>query len=442
MAKAKVKRTVAEQCAQAYKALLSQANPNTLLVAESMNVVTGIKIPFALEYFFNCNILPLGVVIELSGESGSNKTTFAYEIGRMIRSLDGWTEMFLTEGKISPDLIGSIMGYAEEYISQGKHSPFLCHESTNMESWQSASLQRINQAMALFNKGSKSFDVIKGARCPIHYVVDSIMGQNLLETDTNVAEDGATGRRFATEAASLTTYLKTMQSLVSQGPFLLTLINHAKPSTTQVRRGPYDKQEYSSPGGKQVRFQSTYRIMLFKTKKMLEIEDETTRSLFRKGYTIRMELTKSSLGEDQTNLNVQYVWRYLPCPITGKVRQRGEFRWNAAIVGLLMKEIEKIDAVGAKKLALEKLDSIVHFRFLSGDKYTSKTFDVGSANPISANDLGALIQNDPAIVEGLRDFFGIKRYNVWDQRESFFKLRTDLQSKVHASLSSIPNAIS
>lgn len=423
----------------AYTAAMDAADKDKLLVAEGLNAVAGIRIPFALEYLLNCNVLPLGVMIELLGEAGSNKTTLAYEFGRMIYSYEGWTEMFLTEGKISPDLISSIMGYVDECKAAGKEAPFMCFKSDSMEEWQRMTMERVGMALKLFSEGSTKHGSPKGAYQPIQYVVDSIMGQNLADTDSNVSSDGATGRRFAVEAGSLTTYLKAVQREIAKGPFLLTLINHAKPIPPATQ---YMKTTYNSPGGKQVRFQATYRILLHKRSKQIKVEDESTSSLLYKGYSVELELLKSSLGEDTNKITVPYYWRYLPCELTGRNRQRGTFGWNEALVGVLNQQIHSNSDLtgGAKAKALVKLDAVVHYRHSRGDAYTSKTFGATDASPLTARQLGAKIQSEPEMIEGLRDLFGIKRYHVWDNATNFFQLQNTLTAQLTAKNVNIPTA--
>lgn len=398
-------------------------SPDDIISIGDTSIVTGLRIPLALEFLFNTNVLPLGVVIELSGEPGSNKTTMSYELGRLFAGCGGWTEMLLTEGKISPELVSSLMGSNKEAASRGLHPPFLCRNSDSMQDWQMTLSRLVKSQLEMAKHGFKHGKVTypKGAYHPIQYVVDSVMGQNVESTSDEALSAGSSGRGYAIEAGSLTTYLKSIQAELKQGPYLLTLINHAKPAMDQ-KKGPYSPTVYNSPGGKQLKFQSTFRLRLSKTAPYERVVAGADRGLFERGYTVHMKIEKSSLGEDIHQISVPYRWGYCR-NADGEMRQRGEFIWDAAIVGFLINHIESTKFTAtAKQTAQEKLDNIVHFRLVSGEKVTSKTFGATAESPMTQRELGAAIQQSPEIVEQLRDMFGVKRYVVWTPETDYMQV--------------------
>ncbi|GIW89725.1 MAG: hypothetical protein KatS3mg109_0157 [Pirellulaceae bacterium] len=431
----------------AFAAALSSADKSRLLTAGSANQVAGLPIPFALELLLDCNVLPLGVVFELLAEPGVGKTTFGYELGRIIYEYGGWTEMFLTEGKISPILSSAIMGYEDECLREGKPLPFFSHQSMDMQDWQAQTIERVKFTLNLWQKGGTVNDVKipKGAYQPVQYLVDSIMGQNLRATDEKVADEGAGGRGYAIEAGSLTTYLRTIQKYIAAGPFILTLINHLKP---QPASQPFMPPELNSPGGKQVRFQATYRIGMKKGSQFAHVTDPgSAASLVTRGHVIHMFLLKNSLGSDSNRISVPYQWTFVKDEVTGETKQRSEFVWSAALVKYLLDEVHEglpkqiPNTQKAKAALVERLDSVVHFRQIKKGKFTSKTFGVTSEAPMTTRELGDAIQQSPEILEGLRDLFGVKRYTVWNPDENYFALKDRMAKAVDKLATQLPQSV-
>lgn len=422
--------------AATFQAALQSVDKKKLITAGNANLVAGIPIPLALELLFDCNVLPLGVVLELLAEPGSGKTTFGYEIGRIIYNYNGWTEMFLTEGKISPALGSAIMGYEDECLESGRGLPFLTQESFDMMDWQAQTINRVQTILKLFQKD--------GAYQAVQFLVDSIMGQNLRTTDDKIAVEGASGRGFAIEAGSLTTYLKTIQKYITAGPFILTLINHLKPRPADQ---PFMPPEYNSPGGKQVRFQSTFRVVMKKGSEFAFISDDEDTSPVIEGRVIHMMLLKNSLGSDSRKISVPYQWKFVKNKETGEVRQRSEFVWPVALVNYLLANVHeglpsKVANTQKSKAALvSRLDEIVHFRQIKKGKFTSKTFGVTAESPLNARELGEMIQSTPEMVDGIRDFFGIKRYTVWNPDENYFVLKKRMEKAIDQLATSLPSKV-
>lgn len=405
--------------------LLSTSPDQTGLVGASTgDIVIGIRSPFAMEYLLDCSVLPLGVCLELAGLPGSNKSTLGYEIVRWIASRGGYSDVFLTEGKNSPALAYSLCGYEDEWDSV----PFLTHMSEDMCDWQRQVTNRIQEIRTLFRKGSPSHGLPKNtAPMPVGYVVDSIMGQMVTTSSDKISKEGSSGRGFALEAGSLTTWLRVVQSMIAAEPMIAVFINHEKHDKVNEYR--IDKR---TPGGNQVKFQMTFRLSISK-KQAYQVVDPDRTAAYIRGHNLVAQVRKNSLGDDGRSITIPYRW-FHDDPPEGQpelgTRQRGLFDWNSAIPLLLLNELENNNKTQeAKKAFRDKLDSIVHIRLISGDRWESKTFGATKTSSISTSELGERIQADENILNGLRNLFGIKRYTPWDCQSNFYAVRRELRKR-------------
>lgn len=429
VAKKKANKLDAQQMRRLYQDYMAQsADKSTVLSPSTSNVVIGLRIPFAFEILLDCNVLPLGVVFELLGEPGSNKSTLAYEMVRWFYEAGGYGDVFITEGKNSPALASAIIGYPDELGG----TAFTCFSSDSMDQWQKGLLLRISELTKQFRNGNSSVGLPKNyAPIPAIYVVDSIMGQMLQKSNDNISTDGASGFGYATEAGSLTKYMRVLQVAVASQPMLALLVNHMKVDQIDAFR-----TSVRSPGGAQVKFQATYRVQLKKLAKTREVDLERNAAFIR-GYTLKMSVVKNSLGEDDREIIVPYRWWYDDVEAGENTRQRSRFNWDKAIVLALNDFVEQKHGRlpdFAKSSLQAKLDNVVHYRHVKGDLYSSKTYDIPANDPVTAEELGAKIQADEGVLQGLRQLYGLKCYERWDVDSNYYEVRRRLVKQAESDL--------
>lgn len=427
--------TMGQMRAAARAGSVAISDPKTVVLGSKDYVLCGLKIPFALEYLLDCSVWPLGTCVEISGESDSNKTTFLFELGRIFNGAGGWLDLILTESKYSPDLAFSLMGWPDEL----GHSPLVMNKGNTMNEWQRLLNGRIGAIKGWITKGAKIksgekdkngepkiLEIFPGAFYPVLFGIDSLMGQVLESTDKKVESEGASGRGFAVEAGSLTVFLKTLSNNVSDWPFSVVYINHGKVDKIDDYR-----EVYRTPGGNQAKFQATFRIRSKRIRKMVFAETADVAALYRRGYVLELSMYKSSLGEGYRKIRLPFLWSFRQFEETS--RQVSAFDWDASLVMIILAQhADEGFKDESKKILRDKLDAICHVRPVqSADIPTHAVSKNFGEEPMTLSELGKKIQESPQMIKGLRDAFGIKCYTAWDGATDFFKLRQQVQQRMH-----------
>ena len=381
-------------------------------------VQLGLACPFVLEYLFDCGCLPLGVLMEVNGAQESCKTMFMYELGRMFADSDGWLEMALTEQKFSPTLARSIMGWERRHALAG---PYMCEY---MDDMQSILMERVNAADELAEKGIDGSGPL-GHSFPVLFGADSLMGANMKEKSDKIEKQGHAGRSFASEALSLTDYLKHLASKLSNKPYLGLLIRHRKETPGATA---YEAPTVSKPGGKHVGYQVSYELILKGVSQKKQANVDGDGSLDIEHRWIRITNGKNSAGTNKNKAVVRVSWRKKV--IQGVVRQFTKWHWEEALVGLLMDWQEaKLDAKGTPAGRKQKMDEFFHIRKERGPVYWSSTLGMTKDDAVSQAKMGAMIQSNPDVIAALRQMFGIQQSYIWDREEDYNKALRSVQSE-------------
>jgi len=373
-------------------------------------VQLGLDCPFVLEYLFDCGCLPLGVLMEVNGAQESCKTMFMYELGRLFADSDGWLEMALTEQKFSPTLARSIIGWDRRNALAG---PYMCEY---MDDMQSILMERVNAADDLAKNGMEGSGPL-GNTFPVLFGADSLMGANMKEKSDKIEKQGHAGRSFATEAQSLTDYLKVLSAKIANKPYLGLLIRHRKESPGETA---YSAPVVSKPGGKHVGYQVSYELILKGVKQLKQANVEGDGSLDVEHRWIRITNGKNSAGTNKNHAVVRVSWRKKV--IQGVVRQFTRWHWEEALTGLLMDWQEaKLDRNGTPAGRKAKMDEFFHLRKERGPVYWSATLGMTKDDAVSQAKMGAMIQANSDVLVSLRQMFGIQQSYVWDRNEDYTK---------------------
>jgi RecA/RadA recombinase len=381
--------------------------------------VIGLKIPFPLQYILGCGVLPLGIVMEINGAPQSCKSMFAYELGRMFAESGGWLEFIVTEGKISKNLAYSVMGWEPE-----RRKAFFPYMAQNMKVWQSLMQERIGQTIDMVERGDSASGMPPGATYPVMFCVDSIMGANLPETEKRINDDGFAGRSFPAEALSLTTYLKRIANMVMPYPFLAAFINHLKITESDDAYTPAKK---SRPGGKQLRFSETFEIQMYRRASETALDKSSGAGAEIHRRLIEMEVAKNSIGTDGRKIQVYVSWKFQSIG-NGMSIQRTKWDWNEATTRMLANfQAGKMTRIKSADTSLRnRLDEFFHLRKLTNNRYASDFLGIPSSDPLSAGEMGALINSRDDAIQALRTAFGIPAYHTWQPGTDYAEQRREV----------------
>jgi hypothetical protein len=318
-------------------------------------------------------------------------------------------------------MIRAMCGYPDEESEVRPHAmravnPFQCD---SMDAWQRSALQRGRMYRKLVDP-KRAIPYILG--------IDSLSAKLMEETSDKIETVGTPGRQHSFEAQAVKKWVTTYQKAMENQPFILAAINH-------VAR---DKQQNTmeltrhKPGG---RYFSYLESLDFDLKRIGR--SEVTRPDFESPVPkvttnkILIKVEKNSLG-DTGNKCFGYVrWYYtMPQPHhmnPDSPRQRMEWLWGQSLVELLdvTQDSCTLDANG--KDALRDICHVV-CKVKSRKIYSCKQVPE-SKDGIPADQLGRLIESDPALRLAIQQFHGVTLYDVFRPMTNFVEQLNIQQSK-------------
>jgi hypothetical protein len=385
------------------------------LDASDSPLIIGFELPFPLQFLFSSRVMPLGVCMELAGERMSCKSLFTYELGRIFCDNGGWMELINTESKYSQTLAMSILGYDRPYAINAQMI-------NDMSLWQKALKTRAESIIDGMVSGDKANGIPAGATYPVLLAVDSIAGASLSETNARIDKDGSAGRAFPLEALSLTNYLKYLAGQISPYPITGLFVNHLK---IKPGENMYQPAEERTPGGTHVKFQVSLIVYMYRKAKSTHLDPSPSGSGTIERRQIQFKIAKSSIGADNRKMSAWVSWCHRKGE-DGNMRQITRWQWNEATTRLLC-DFQKGKLYPSTKLSEStwrtKMDDYFHFRDLGRGNFCSDSLGVPSSDPLTASEIGKLINDTPEAMSSLRLLFGIHDNCLWEPGEDFEKIR-------------------
>lgn len=391
---------------------------------EANSLIIGVQAPLAFQILIQNNVIPFGKCIVLVGDEGVGKTGLLFEIGRWFCREDGFLHFVENETKFDPIWANSIIGYADEAGGE----LYNYYQSTTVEEWQNLFLELIKATKDCMTKKGGP-----GKTFPVLFGLDSIAGKLSQQTVAKIREDGFAGRGAPTEALAITKFMKQLTSELAGWPFTFCGVNHEKTSV-DMSFGSSGPKVYR-PGGKHMDYQEALEIRLSTPGKSgrIALLDEEKSILQLGGVHVKLTVRKSSEGEGHRDLNVKVLWRYRKHPVTGELRQYTVWDWSTALVEYLAsfsgKYQEKIHAV---------VDVIKESRGYTCSK-------LGQRKPISAAEMGKLIEDNQQLCEQIQDLFAVHRRRVFVRGQDYALQREqairEARSKRDATILKAPTVL-
>jgi hypothetical protein len=445
MAKKAIKKTATKSgglsSMQAFREhVLAIDGKNSTVVGDKTFVSIAIPIPLAFQYFLDITGLPVGLVYQLTGNTDSRKTTFAFEVMRWVGKLGGSAELVLTEGKFSDSLAKAFCGYPGEE----DYTPVVPRELRNMQEWQIHINNYLDACVTAMEKGFTDRTGKKhppGIEMPIGIVVDSVVAQ-LTESQTNkISSEGGSDRGFAVHVKSLGDWIAVLQAKITCRPFVMLLINHI--SEEQVSM--FEK-EIKQKGGRRIGYESSLILLLSSSKESITVVDKPGYAPEESDTLLTFKLSKSSMGVSRRVLKVRlHTQHEIVGP--GEARQRNQFLWGESLVEILKSHMYAADnsirltksheLVSSRKLYRERILAVTDFREVKGgftcEKYTNSDTEV-----LTAQALGEFLEADAEFVALFRELFAIKHYAMWPRGEDFYKVLARERASITANRTKIP----
>jgi hypothetical protein len=356
--------------------------------SDTSNLVVGIPCPaLSFEYLITQDVFPLGVIMQLVGKWGSNKSSLVYEFFRWFDIAGGGSILMENETKFSPELCYSIMGYGKS--STWDSAPLILNRCESVEDWQDKLTWWIAQ---------EKHDLIgtkdqpgPGRTIPILFSIDSLMGKSSQEVMEKVKKEGHTDRRFPVEALKITDYFRTVPQMLDTWPFALVMTNHLKMGKDEMGRDVRNKA-----GGTGVSFQESFELETSVVKTTIECAQFT-------GKAIRIKCFKNSFGTSHRQIITRMLW-WEEEDENGRLYQKTVWDWDWSTIHLLS---------NIKGRCLSRLkDSGFHIdtpRTSDIENLAwSRTLGMTKADARPWHEVGAMIRQDKNLMSTLRKCLGIK----------------------------------
>ena len=357
-----------------------------------------------MEFVMAQDGFPLGLVIQLVAKHGAGKSGLLAEFGRWFFMAGGGMSLQESETKFNPSWYKSIMG-SEFYDSMP------LYRCSSVEDWQRKLTYAIGATKTAM-EGTKE-QPGPGRRFPVLFGVDSIMGKQSEETQEAIlgkkgkdGRRGTTGKGYASrgypvEAQMITRYMRTIPVEMDDWPFSLVLVNHLRVKTDDM-----GNQERLKAGGEQVNFQESFELELKKVgghKKKIQCRDF-------EGFPVEISCEKNSFGPTHRRIQTRVLW-WEEENDEGEWNQVTVWDWDWSTIHLLDSLLHGENASPRLKAALKEIDFHLECPTRSDIENTawSKTLGMAKSDAMSWSQVGAMIRENPKLMNRLRKALRINR---------------------------------
>jgi len=344
---------------------------------------------------------PVGRFYLLDGKKESCKSAFGYELIRWVRLLSGKGKIIEVEDKRSPTLCLSINKY--------DYKAFSTHYCDTMQDWNAALTYWIHEFIDIMDgvKGSKTKRNRPGIGriAPVCFMIDSIMAAVGDDTMEEITEEGHGKRRFASDTALLSEFLKVFTKWITKYPFIVAGVNHLKP--TQDSRG---FQVRHMPGGKAPEYHAALDIEMTRS-----MPDAKKLVRGREYIPLKMKVQKNSTApKGEVQVNFWWYTDFEHPTESGEALQISWFDWDAASIQCIF------DAMGAGGTDMAKrLREVTGLRYVgeaSKCVVSSDVLEISDSDPLSFTEAGRKledkIQSDKTFRDALYPLLGIQRRHL------------------------------
>ena len=346
--------------------------------------VIGLPLPgLALRYLLQSTVMPLARIWQITGEEGSCKSAFLFEIMRWHHVYGGGSIFLDNENKDSPELRYGILQWNPAYLRRHERVPTYL-----LEEWQEALLRFVNIA-----KAQQAHKDGPGYTIPICFGLDSIMATPPREVYDKLMLAGHASRDHPLAARLISDYMKGMPMTMKNYPFSIVGTNHLKPGTD--RQGRPTAQ---IPGGKSVKFYETFEIEMHRA--MAPDIDRAAEA----GIRLRMVARKNAVGPSRRQIVVELLWRHEQTPDGGRRQYRG-WDWATAAVDLLL----SFEKMSGKKTLYNQLMDVCPIRPVSRTTRRAKCEPLGFTKdePGTYRQIGQALEQRTDLLEQLYLLLGI-----------------------------------
>jgi RecA/RadA recombinase len=360
---------------------------------EAETLLVGLPLPaLVLRYLFQSTTFPLSRITQITGEEGSAKSSFAYEMIRWHMTYGGGGVEAENELKDSPDMRNGIFAWNPTYLRRMEAVP-----THYLEAWQDVLTHSMNIA-----KKQQDAPGGPGRTVPIVWLVDSLMSTSPLSEVQAVLKDGHAVRGFALAAQLIAKYMRTMPMQIQNYPFSIIGTNHLKPATDFMGR-----PTANIPGGKSVKFMETFEIEMHK-----QMSPDIDR-LDYGGLRLIIKCKKNSLGPSRKMITAELLWWKEAVPEAERdpngpaiqTRTRAVWDWDTATIDLLL----SFGKTEGKKTIFNSLMAICDINVTSTTLKTcwSRALGIPEDSPVYYRQAGSMLDQRTDLLMQMYPILGI-----------------------------------
>lgn len=381
----------------------------TSIGSEAETLVVGLPLPaLCLQYVFQSTVFPLSRVVQITGEEGSAKSAFLYEMMRWHMTYGGGGVLAQNELKDSPDLRASILEWREQWLNRCDVT-----DTHSMEEW-----QKVWTFASQIAKQTLDAEGGPGRTVPILFGCDSVTATAPEAEIADMEKDGFAKRGFALLANLISRYMRSVPKRIEGYPFTYVGTNHLKPST-DYRGLP----TANIPGGKSLKFYETYEIEMHK-----HPHPDIDR-LDYCGLRLIIKIRKNSLGPSRRQFVAEMLW--WTTVVDGVQRQNTIWDWDTATIDLLL----RFDTDKGKKALYKALRDICDINVVSRADRTcwSRALGIPKDDPQPYRTAGRLLEERPDLKLQMFPLLGIIQRSAFqpgvDYRELLAAARAGAQQE-------------
>lgn len=349
--------------------------------AQSESCMIGPRLPyFCLRYLFQRTTFPFSRTTVLYGEPGCNKSSFLYWLYRLFADIGGMYLHLEVETKDSPANRLAMLGHPK-----ADKDPGYTKSCQLMDEYQTYTKKYIDWLCKAFIDNLPPFII----------GIDSLMGK-MTESAAKVVDDreGVTGKRYASEALSLSDWFKYIPKYLFKRPFCLVGVNHDKPKPGQYA----NMVLHTMPGGLAPVFSSTYRILFSKVKTIPQNAAGVTIN------HIKMVMDRNSIASGKLPIFVDIgFWSEVGKNSKGKIVSRTctAWNWHKASAELLL-SISNDNGARSKVV-----DELIDIKKHTGNLYSSPNLGIPRSDPVKPTEFGKVLESNTELLELLEARLGI-----------------------------------
>jgi len=385
------------------KLLQAEGNLGALIIGDMSNWIIGLPLPcFALEALIQNTVWPLERIVQLVGPQSTCKSGLCFEIARWFRKSHGVANLLEHESKLNPAWARSIVGWDDPYALG--HIP-----CTSVDDWQKKLTWMNDQAKAAMTGTKKKKGT--GRTWPLLQIVDSLVSKLTAETQEKIKTQGHGGRGWPAEALSITRFLGALTEQLTFWPFSILGVNHLKPHRDEHT----NIIERHKSGGKEIDFMESLE---------LQLDWQPHRYIHKRhldGMRLYISCYKNAMGVTGRKIPVDCCWwdKVITDPMTGETepRQVTKWFWHASTIQFLLR-LTNDTSLKARAAAAKE---IVNLQITKGPLVHSKELGIGRKSPVTFEEAGEILQANPAVLEPLRELFGVRKGKVFTNEVDFRK---------------------